>query len=156
MCDSENNLSDAFMTESKPSSPLSANKSPSSSDSSLGERRARLLTDIPLTFETQREHRSKFLNDASTPKEHNLSMRYQILARRTVKYPPPDVVPGLDVSPLKEHAWLDIRANAGVEVAVGFYDRLQDSVAHTHLLIIDLSDDNDSITNAMDEQESVY
>lgn len=78
--------------------------------------------DIPLTAEREKELGSKFLNDPSTPEEHNLIMQYltarhsgdrqmlrelshQILPRRTVKNPPSDIVPGLDAPPLKEHAW---------------------------------------------------
>lgn len=49
--DSQNNLSDSFMSESEPSFPLFANKSPSSSDSSLSERRTGLVADIPPTYE---------------------------------------------------------------------------------------------------------
>lgn len=65
--------------------------------------------------------RSKFLNDRSTLEEENLTsqhlsakmigdrqtlreLRHQILAGRTVRNPPSDVVPGLDVQPLREDA----------------------------------------------------
>lgn len=58
----QNVLSDAFMSESEPSSPITANRGQSSSDYS-GERRTRLLADSPLTSETQREYRYIFLND---------------------------------------------------------------------------------------------
>lgn len=136
--DSQNHLNDDFMTESEPSSPMSVNKC-LSSDSSLSERRTRLLADIPLTSQMQRQHRSKFLKDPSKPEEHNLTMRHlatspsgdrqtirelrhQICARRTVRHLPPDVVPSLDVAPIREHAWLDSLANVGVQVAPNFHD----------------------------------
>ena len=169
--DGQNNLNDAFMTESEPSSPLLENKSSSSSSTTSNERRTRLLADIPVTSETQREHRSKFLNDPSTPEEHNLTMRHlvasqsgdtqtvrelrhQILVRRTVRHPPSDDVLGLDVAPLREHAWIDSLADDGVEVAPDFYDRLQESIAPTHPTVIDLGDDIDFIASDMANQGS--
>ena len=39
---------------------------------------------------------------------------HQILARRTVRNPPPNFVPGRDVQPLREHDWLDSLADVGV------------------------------------------
>lgn len=169
--DSQNNLSDAFMIESEPSSPLSANKSPSS-NFNLSGRRPRLLADISLTSEKQIIHRSKFLNDLATPKEHNLTMRYfaasqsgdrktlrelrhQIPARRTIRHPPPDVVSDLDVAPLREHACLDNSADAGFEVSANFYECLREFVG-PNSPIIDLRNDNDFIATVTAGQESVY
>lgn len=65
--DNQNTPSDIFMTESVPSSPLSA-------ESSIGGKKTRPLVDIPLMAE--REHRSKFLNDPSTHEEKHMTMRY--------------------------------------------------------------------------------
>ncbi|KMS97921.1 hypothetical protein BVRB_4g097400 [Beta vulgaris subsp. vulgaris] len=111
--DSHNAFDEVFMTESDPSSP-SVDQTPEPNISPV--RRTRLLADIPPTTEREKELRSKFLNDPSTPKEHNLTLRelrHQILARRTRRHPPTDAVPGLDVPPLREHAWLDSLADAG-------------------------------------------
>lgn len=90
-----------------------------------------MLVHIPLTVEREKELRSKFLNDPDTPEEHNRTrrclsarqsgdmqtlreLRHRILARRSVRHPPADVVPDLDVAPLREHAWLDNLADAGL------------------------------------------
>ncbi|KMT01945.1 hypothetical protein BVRB_9g209660 [Beta vulgaris subsp. vulgaris] len=129
----------------------------------------RLLADIPPTTDRERELRSKFLNDPSTPEEQNLTLRYltasqsgnkqtlrelrhQILARRTRRHPPADAVPGLDVLPLREHAWLDSLADAGVRVSSDFYDRLQEC-ATPNPPIIDLGDNSDSPTT-MDQEDN--
>ncbi|KMT17290.1 hypothetical protein BVRB_2g039880 [Beta vulgaris subsp. vulgaris] len=171
LSDSQNVSVEAFLTESDPSSPsVGPNSEPENSP--VG--RTRLLADIPPTTDRERELRSKFLNDPSTPKEQNLTLRYltasqsgdkqtlrelrhQILARRTRRHPPADAVPGLDVPPLREHAWLDSLADAGVRVPSNFYDRLQESVT-PNPPIIDLGDDNDS-PNSMargDDKEATY
>ena len=136
--DSQNAFDEVFMTQSDPSS-LSLLNNSESDLSPVG--RTRLLADIPPTTDRERELRSKFHNDPSTPEEHNLTLRYfatsqsgdkqtlkelrhQILARRTRRYPSADAVPGLDVPPLREHAWLDSLADAGVRMPSSFYDRL--------------------------------
>ena len=170
--DSQNAPSEVFMTESDPSSPLADNDTASDS-SPVG--RTRLLANIPLTAERERDLRSKFLNDPSTPEEHNLTLRYlsasqsgdnqtlrmlrhQILARRSRRHPPADAVPGLDVVPLREHTWLDSLANAGVRVLSDFYDRLQEfTTPNPH--VVNLGDDSDSIATVMardDNTEAVY
>ena len=133
------------------------------------------LADIPPTAEIERELRSKFLNNPSTPEEHNLTLRYltasqngdeqtlselrhQILARRSRRHLPVDVVPGLDVAPLKEHAWLDSLADDGVRVSSDFYDRLQ-VFAAPNPPVINLGDDSDSIATVMardDNTVAVY
>ena len=159
------------MTESDPSSPSLVNNSESDL-SPVG--RTRLLADIPPTTDRERELRSKFLN-ASTPKEHNLTLKYfaasqsgdkqtlkqlrhQILARRTRRHPPADAVPGLDVPPLREHAWLDSLADAGVKMSSNFYDRFQESIT-PNPPVINLGDDSELPATAMaqgDNTEVVY
>ncbi|KMT19594.1 hypothetical protein BVRB_1g012100 [Beta vulgaris subsp. vulgaris] len=157
LSDSQNASGEAFLTESDPYSP-SVDQTSEPETSPVG--RTRLLADIPPTTDRERELRSKFLNDPSTPEEQNLTLRYLtasqsgdkqtlrelrplILARRTRRHPPADAVPGLDVPPLREHAWLDSLADAGVRVSSSFYDRLQESVT-PNPPIIDLGDDSDS------------
>ena len=127
--------------------PLLADNETASDSIPVG--RTRLLAEIPLTTERERELRSKLLNDPSIPGEHNLTLRYlsasqsgdnqtlrvlrhQILARRS----PADAVPGLDVAPLREHAWLDSLADAGVRVSSDFYDRLHEFATPNPLLSI--------------------
>lgn len=83
-------------------------------------------------------------------------MRHQILAHRTVKNPPPDVVLGLDVQPLREHAWLDSLADAWVVVVEGFYNRLTRDVGPSHPPVIDLGSDNDYIATMDDNEDLVY
>ena len=148
--DSHNAFNEAFITGSDPSSP-SVDRDSTIDLSPVG--RTRLLADIPPTVERERELRSKFLNDPSTPEEHNLTLRYltasqngdeqmlrelrhQISARRSRRHPPIDVVPSLDVAPLREHAWFDILADAEVRVSSDFYDRLQSLQLLTLLLLI--------------------
>ncbi|KMS97343.1 hypothetical protein BVRB_6g155880 [Beta vulgaris subsp. vulgaris] len=170
LSDSQNVSVEAFLTESDPSSPsVGLNSEPENSP--VG--RTRLLADIPPTTDRERELRSKFLNDPSTPEEQNLTLRYltasqsgdkqtlrelrhQILARRTRRHPPADAVPGLDVPPLREHAWLDSLADAGVRVPSN-YDRLQESVT-PNPPIIDLGDDSDSPHSMArgDDKEATY
>ncbi|KMT08456.1 hypothetical protein BVRB_6g141330 [Beta vulgaris subsp. vulgaris] len=136
---------------------------------------SRLLADLPLTVERERELRSIFLNDPSTPEEHNLTLRYltasqsgdkqtlrelrhQILARRSRRHPPVDAIPGLDVTPLREHAWLDSLADDGVKMSTDFYDRLQEFAA-PNPPVVNLGDDSDSIATIMardDTSEAVY
>lgn len=80
------------MSKSDPSSPSSINGRQSSSASSLREGKTRLLADLPLTANRDRELRYKFLNDCSTTEQENLTSQYlsaressdrhQILARR--------------------------------------------------------------------------
>lgn len=170
--DSQNAFDEVFVTESDPSSP---SVDPISEPDSSPVGRTRLLADIPPTIDREKELRSKFLNDPSTPEEHNLTLKYltarqsgdkqtlrelrhQILARRSRRHPPADAVPGLDVPPLREHAWLDSLADAGVRVSSDFFDRLQECVA-PNPPIIDLGDDNNSSTSTMaqdDHDEAVY
>ncbi|KMS98165.1 hypothetical protein BVRB_4g094930 [Beta vulgaris subsp. vulgaris] len=157
LSDSQNVSGEAFLTESDPSSP-SVDQTSEPDISPVG--RTRLLADIPPTTDRERELRTKFLNDPSTPEEQNLTLRYltasqsgdkktlrelrhQILARRTRRHPPADAVPGLNVPPLREHAWLNSLADAGVRVPSNFYDRLQEFVT-PNPPIIDLGDDSDS------------
>ncbi|KMT01915.1 hypothetical protein BVRB_9g209400 [Beta vulgaris subsp. vulgaris] len=114
--ESQNSLGNNFMTESEPSSP-SLDGGQSSSVSTPMDGKSRLLADLPLKADMAKELRSKFLNDHSTPEQENLTsqylsarmsgdnqtlkeLRHQILARRTLRNPPPDVVPGLDVQHL--------------------------------------------------------
>ncbi|KMS96528.1 hypothetical protein BVRB_8g202200 [Beta vulgaris subsp. vulgaris] len=112
-----------------------------------------------------RELRSKFLHDLSTPERANLTtqlltarmsgdnqtlkeLRHKILARRTLKHPPPDAVPGLDVEPLREHAWLESLADAGVVTDASVFDRLaRESVPSHPPFVVDLGSDSDSITS---------
>ncbi|KMT01732.1 hypothetical protein BVRB_9g211850 [Beta vulgaris subsp. vulgaris] len=75
---------------------------------------------------------------------------HQILARRTVRNPPPNVVPGLDIQPLREHVWLDSLTDTGVMANNDFYNRLARDVGPSHLPVVDLDLDNDSIAS-MDE-----
>ncbi|KMT04666.1 hypothetical protein BVRB_7g168490 [Beta vulgaris subsp. vulgaris] len=170
--DSQNAFDEVFVTESDPSSP---SVDPISEPDSSPVGRTRLLADIPPTIDREKELRSKFLNDPSTPEEHNLTLKYltarqsgdkqtlrelrhQILARRSRRHPPADAVPGLDVPPLREHAWLNSLADAGVRVSSDFFDRLQECVA-PNPPIIDLGDDSNSSTSTMaqdDHDEAVY
>ncbi|KMT08384.1 hypothetical protein BVRB_6g140630 [Beta vulgaris subsp. vulgaris] len=70
---------------------------------------------------------------------------------RTLKNSPPDAVPGLDVQPLREHAWLDSLDDAGVVTDASVYDRLaRDSAPFHPPPIVDLGSDNDSVAS-MDE-----
>ncbi|KMT15165.1 hypothetical protein BVRB_3g062790 [Beta vulgaris subsp. vulgaris] len=73
---------------------------------------------------------------------------------RTRKHPPANVVPGLDVLPLKEHAWLDSLADAEVRVSSNFYNRLQE-YATPNPPIIDLGDDSDSPAMAQENNAEV-
>ncbi|KMT17199.1 hypothetical protein BVRB_2g039020 [Beta vulgaris subsp. vulgaris] len=108
--DSQNAFDEVFITESDPSS---SSVDPISEPDSSPVGRTRLLADIPPTIDRERELRSKFLNDPSTPEEHNLTLKYltarqsgdkqtlrelrhQILARRSRRHPPADAVPGDD------------------------------------------------------------
>ncbi|XP_057247126.1 uncharacterized protein LOC125492532 [Beta vulgaris subsp. vulgaris] len=170
--DSQNAFDEVFMIESDPSSPSFVNNSESDL-SPVG--RTRLVANIPPTTDRERELRSKFLNDPSTPEEQNLTLRcltasqsgdkqtlrelrYQILARRTRRHPSADAVPGLDVPPFREHAWLDSLADTGVRVSSNVYDRLQECAA-PNPPIIDLGDDSDPPTTTMaqeDNTEVVY
>lgn len=93
---------------------------------------------------------------SSGDKQTLRDLRHKILTRRTIRHPPFDVVPGLNVAPLREHAWLDSLADGGVKVAPNFYDCLQESIAPTHPIVIDLGDDSDSIATVMAYKESVY
>ncbi|KMT08304.1 hypothetical protein BVRB_6g141710 [Beta vulgaris subsp. vulgaris] len=170
--DSQNAFDEVFITESDPSSP---SVDPTSEPDLSPVGRTRLLADLPPTTDRERELRSKFLNDPSTPEEHNLTLKYltasqsgdkqtlkelrhQILARRARRHQPTDAVPGLDVPPLREHAWLDSLADAGVRVSSDFFDCLQECVTpNPH--IINLGDDINSPTSAMaqdDHAEAVY
>ncbi|XP_057247061.1 uncharacterized protein LOC130589645 [Beta vulgaris subsp. vulgaris] len=168
--DSQNAFNEVFMIESDPSSP-SIDQAYESDPSPVG--RTRLLADIPPTVDREKELRSKFLNDPATPEEQNLTLKYlnasqsgdkqtlrelrhQILARRTRRHPPTDAVPGLDVLPLREHAWLDSLADAGVRVSSDFYDRLQECTT-PNPPIVDLGDDSASPAMAQeDNTEVVY
>ncbi|KMS94958.1 hypothetical protein BVRB_013720, partial [Beta vulgaris subsp. vulgaris] len=74
------------------------------------------------------------------------------------RHPPVDVVPGLDVAPLREHAWLDSLADAGVRVSSDFYDRLQEFATPNHP-VVNLGDKSDSIATIMardDISEAIY
>ncbi|KMS95486.1 hypothetical protein BVRB_007740 [Beta vulgaris subsp. vulgaris] len=153
------------MTESVPSSP-SVDQNSEPDISPVG--RTRLLADIPPTTDRERELRSKFLNDPSTPEEHNLTLRYltasqsgdeqtlrhQILARRTRRHPPADVVPGLDVPSLREHAWLDSLADAGVRVSSNFYDRLQEC-ATPNPSVVNLGDNSELPATDMAQEDNI-
>ncbi|KMT13517.1 hypothetical protein BVRB_4g082970 [Beta vulgaris subsp. vulgaris] len=77
-------------------------------------------------------------------------LRHQILARGTVRFPPPDVVPGLNIQPLREHAWLDSLADARMVADASFYDRLARDFGPAHPLVVDLGSNNDFIA-IMDE-----
>ncbi|XP_057251317.1 uncharacterized protein LOC130591664 [Beta vulgaris subsp. vulgaris] len=164
--DSQNSLGINLMTESEPSSP-SLHGGSSSSDSSPPDGRTRLLADLPLTSDREKELRSKFLNDRSSPELANLTtqfltarmsgdnqtlkeLRHQILARRTLRHPPPDAVPGLDVQPLREHAWLESLADAGVVTDPSVFDRLarDPTPSHpSHPPVVNLGSDSDSIAS---------
>ncbi|XP_048494293.1 uncharacterized protein LOC104898621 [Beta vulgaris subsp. vulgaris] len=110
---SQKTLSSEFMSESEPSSPSSPGGGQSSSVSSPWGGWTRLLPDLPLIVDMAKELRSTFLNDCSTPEQESLTSQYlsfrmsgdnqtlrelrnQILARRTIRNPPPNVVPGSD------------------------------------------------------------
>ncbi|KMT17215.1 hypothetical protein BVRB_2g039180 [Beta vulgaris subsp. vulgaris] len=124
------------MSESEPSSP-SLDGGKSSSVSSPRDERTRLLADLPLMADMAKELRSKFLNERSTPEQENMTIQYlsarmsgdnqtlrelrhHILARKVVRNPPPNVVPGLDVQHLRKHAWLDSLADAELTVPADF------------------------------------
>ena len=146
------------MTESEPSSP-SFNGGPSSSDSSPRDGRTRLLADLPLTTDRDKELRSKFLNDRSSPKWASLTsqfltarmsgdnqtlkeLRHQIIARRILRHPPSDAIPDLDVQPIREQAWIESLADAGVVTDTSVFDRLAHESApfrpSHHPLIVNL------------------
>ena len=74
-------------------------------------------------------------------------LRHQILARKTVRNPPSDVVPDLNVQALKEHAWLGSLVDVGVVADSSFYGRLARDFGPTHPPVVDLGSDNDSIAN---------
>ncbi|KMT11366.1 hypothetical protein BVRB_5g106990 [Beta vulgaris subsp. vulgaris] len=77
-------------------------------------------------------------------------LRHQILARRTLRHPPPDAVPCLDVQPLREHAWLESLADAGVVTDTSVFDRLarESAPSHpSHPPVVNLGSDSDSITS---------
>lgn len=157
--DSQKTLCDNFMSESDPSYHSSIDMGQSSFASNLGEGKTRLLTDYA---DRDRELRSKFLNDHFTPEQESLisqymsmrmsgdrhtlrELRHQILVHRTFKDPAPDAVPGLDVQPLREHAWLD-------SLADDFYGYLAYDVNPPHPPIVDFDSDNDFVA-IMDETD---
>ena len=84
-----------------------------------------------------------FAASQSVNKQTLRELRHQILARRSRRHPPADAIPGLDVAPLREHAWLDSLADAGVRVPSNFFDRLQE-FATPNPPVVYLGDDNDS------------
>ena len=173
--DSQNAFNEVFVTESDPSSP-SLDRYCTPDSSHVG--RTRLLADIPPTTKKERKLRSKFLNDPSTPEEHNLTLRYltasqngdeeklkelrhQILARHSRRHPPGNAIRGLDVTPLKEHAWLGSLTDAGVRVSSDFYDRLRESV-NPNPPIVDVTPlnhlrqfDSDAIATIMARDDNV-
>ncbi|KMS98968.1 hypothetical protein BVRB_3g067080 [Beta vulgaris subsp. vulgaris] len=69
---------------------------------------------------------------------------------RILKDPPPDAVPGLDVQPLREHAWLESLADAGVLTDPNVFDRLARESAPfhpSHPPVVNLGSDSDSIAS---------
>ena len=162
--DSQNSLGNNFMIENEPSSP-SFDGGLSSSDSSPRDGRTRLLSDLPLPADKNRELRSKFLNDRSSPERTSLTsqfltarmsgdnrtlkeQRHQIIACRTLRHPPPEAVPRLDIQPLKEHVWLESLADAGVVTDTSVFDRLAHESAPSHPPpVVNLGSDSDSNTS---------
>ncbi|KMT05824.1 hypothetical protein BVRB_7g165980 [Beta vulgaris subsp. vulgaris] len=124
LSDSQNASGEAFLTESDPSS-SSIDQTPEPEISRVGRTRLYLTASQSGDKQTLRE------------------LRHQILARRTRRHSLADAVPGLDVTPLREHAWLDSLADAGVRVSSCFHERLQESVT-PNPPIIDLGDDSES------------
>ena len=90
---------------------------------------------------------ARMSGDNQTLKE----LRHQILARRTLRHPPPNAALGLDVQPIREHAWLESLADAGVVTYTSVFDRLARESAPSHPShpppVVNLGSDSDSITS---------
>lgn len=62
-----------------------------------------------------------------------------------MRNPRSNAIPGLDVLPLREHAWLDLLADVGVFFSMEFYNRLVPLASPSHPPVIDLGFDNNLI-----------